>query len=207
VTVDDAMEVLEKEHTEDQALQGASQPLGRPYLSASVFGLARTRALWLLVLILAASLTVNVLQHFEDTLATVVTLALFIPMLTATGGNSGSQAATVVIRAMAVGEIRFGDLPRIVWREARVGLVLGLMLAAAGFAPAALAFDLDIATIVSLTLVSICFWATFVGSALPLLARRVGLDPAVMSAPLITTFVDATGLIIYFLIARTVLGL
>jgi magnesium transporter len=108
---------------------------------------------------------------------------------------------------MAVGEADLADLPKVVWREARVGLALGVMLAAAGFLPAALAFNGRIATIVSLTLVSICFWATFVGSALPLLARRVGLDPAVMSAPLITTFVDATGLIIYFLIARSVLGL
>jgi magnesium transporter len=207
VTVDDAMEVLEAEDTEDQAFQGASQPLGRPYMSASVGRLARARAVWLLVLIVAAALTVNVLQHFEDTLETVVTLALFIPLLIDTGGNSGSQAATAVIRAMAVGEVRFGDLPRILWREARVGVLLGAMLAAAGFVPVAVAFERDIAIVVSGTIVTICSWATIMGAALPMLARRAGVDPAVVSAPLITTFVDATGLIIYFVIAQAVLGL
>jgi magnesium transporter len=207
ITVDDAMEVLEAEHTEDLALHGASQPLGRPYFSASVFGLARARAVWLLVLIIAAALTVNVLQFFEETLETVVTLALFIPLLIDTGGNSGSQAATVVIRSMAVGEVRFTDLPKVVWREARVGLMLGAMLAVVGFWPVMVIFDADIGLIVSLTIVTICFWATLLGSALPMVAKRAGVDPAVVSAPLITTFVDATGLIIYFLIARSVLGL
>jgi len=207
ITVDDAMEIIEAEETEDLALHGATQPLGRPYLAVSVLGLARSRALWLLILILAAALTVNVLQYFEDTLETVVTLALFIPLLIDTGGNSGAQASTVVIRAMAVGEVRFTDLPSVVWREARVGLVLGIILAAAGFVPVALLFDSDIALIVSITLVTICTWATLAGSMLPMLARRVGVDPAVVSAPLITTLVDATGLIIYFVVAQAVLGL
>ncbi len=207
ITFDDAMEVIEAEATEDVARQSATQPLGRPYLSASVLGLARSRALWLLILIIAAVLTVNVLHYFESTLETVVTLALFVPLLIGTGGNSGAQAATVVIRAMAVDEVRFADLPRVVWREARVGVILGTMLAVAGFVPVAVLVNRDIAVIVSLTLVAICTWATFAGSMLPMLARRAGVDPAVVSAPLITTLVDATGLIIYFLIARIVLGL
>jgi magnesium transporter len=207
ITVDDAMEVMEAEYTEDLAGIGASMPLSRPYMAASVAELARTRALWLLVLIIAAGLTVNVLQFFEETLETVVTLALFIPLLMGTGGNSGSQAATVVIRAMAVGELRFADLPRVAWREARVGLMLGAMLAVAGFLPVTLIFDAEIGLVISLTIVTICFWATLAGSALPMVAKRAGVDPAVVSAPLITTFVDATGLIIYFMIARTVLGL
>ncbi len=206
ITVDDAMEVIEAEDTEDMALHGASLPLGRPYLAASTLGLARSRAVWLLLLIVAAVLTVNVLQYFEDTLAQVVTLALFIPLLIDTGGNSGSQAATVVIRAMAVGEVRFSDLPYVVWREARVGLLLGTMLAVAGFLPVALFFGADIALIVSTTLVTICTWATLAGSSLPLLARKFRVDPAVVSAPLITTLVDGTGLIIYFLVAKAVLG-
>jgi magnesium transporter len=206
ITVDDAMEVIEAEQTEDLAYHGASMPLGRPYLRASAFGLARSRAVWLLVLIVAAALTVNVLQFFEDTLAQVVTLALFIPMLIGTGGNAGAQASTVVIRAMAVGEVRFADLPHVVWREARVGVLLGGMLALGGFLPAALIFDADIALIISITLISICTWATLAGSTLPLLARRAGVDPAVVSAPLITTLVDATGLIIYFVVAKAVLG-
>ncbi len=207
ITVDDAMEVIEAEETEDLALHGGALPLGRPYLSASVFGIARSRALWLLALIVAAALTVNVMQVFEDTLAAVVTLALFIPLLIDAGGNSGAQAATVVIRAMAVGEVRLADLPRVVRREAGVGVMLGAMLALVTFVPVAVFFELDIAVIVSVTLVAVCTWATFLGSMLPLLARRAGVDPAVVSAPVITTLVDATGLIIYFLVARAVLGL
>lgn len=207
ITVDDAMEIIEAEETEDLALTGASLPLGRPYLAASVPGLARARAIWLVVLIAAAGLTVNVLQYFEDTLETVVTLALFIPLLIGTGGNSGAQAATVVVRAMALDEVRFSDLPMVVWREARVGVLLGAMLAAVAFIPVTLIFDVDIATVVSLTLVAICFWATFIGATMPMIARRIGIDPAVVSAPTITTLVDATGLVIYFMIARAVLGL
>ncbi|CAN5298533.1 magnesium transporter [soil metagenome] len=177
MTVDDAMEVIEAEETEDAALQAASQPLGRPYLSASVLGIARSRALWLLVLIVAAALTVNVLQYFEDTLEQVVTLAVFSPLLIGTGGNSGAQAATSVIRAMAVGEVQFRDLPGVVWREARVGVLLGAMLSVAGFFPVTVFFDAEIALVVSITLLVICAWATFVGSMLPLLARGGGGGP------------------------------
>ncbi len=206
VTVDDALDILEREATEDVERFGGSEPLGRPYLAASVLGVARSRALWLMVLIAAAGLTVNVLQFFEDTLDRVVTLALFIPLLIGTGGNSGSQAATVVIRAMAVGEVRFRDLPLVVWRELRVGLLLGLILGGVGFFPVWGFFGADIALIVATTLVTVCTWATFAGSTLPMLANRVGVDPAVVSAPLITTLVDATGLVIYFMVAHAVLG-
>jgi magnesium transporter len=135
----------------------------------------------------------------------VVSLALFIPLLIDTGGNAGSQAATVVIRAMAVGEVRFADLPRVVWREARVGILLGVMLGLVAYWPVTVFFDSRLALVVSSSLVTICTWATFAGAVLPLLARRVGVDPAVVSAPLITTLVDATGLVIYFFIARAVL--
>jgi magnesium transporter len=132
----------------------------------------------------------------EDTLESAVVLALFIPLLIDTGGNSGAQASTAVIRAMAVGEVRFTDLPRIVWREARVGVLLGLMLAAAVFVPVAVIYEVDLAFVISATLVTICTWATIAGAALPLLAKRLWIDPAVVSAPVITTLVDATGLII-----------
>ena len=207
LTVDDAMNILEEEESEDVAFHGAHAPLDRPYLAMSVLGMARVRSLWLLILILAAALTVNVLQYFEDTLEQVVTLALFIPLLIDTGGNSGAQASTAVVRAIAVGEVRPGDLPRILWREARVGVMLGLMLSIAVFGPVALLFDVDLAIVVSLTLVLICTWATMLGATLPLIAQRVGVDPAVMSAPAITTLVDATGLIIYFVVATAILGL
>ncbi|MEO6987877.1 MAG: magnesium transporter [Aquihabitans sp.] len=207
ITVDDAMHVLDEEATEDAALQGGRSPASAPYLAMSVLGLARTRALWLLVLILAAVLTVNVLQVFEDTLAQMVTLALFVPLLIDTGGNCGSQASTAMVRALAIAEVRPSDLRRVVWREAQVGLLLGLMLGAAAFVPVAVWKAPDLALVVSGTLVVICLWATVAGSALPFFARRMGIDPAVVSAPLVTTLVDASGLLIYFGLAHLVLGL
>lgn len=207
ITVDDALRVLEDEDTEDFALAGGASPLRTSYLSASALGLAKVRALWLLLLIVAAAFTVNVLQVFEDTLDEVVTLALFIPLITGTGGNSGAQASTAVIRAMAVGEVRLTDLPRIVWREARVGLLLGLMLSTAAAIPISFLYDVDMGAVIMFTLILVCTWATTVGSALPLLARRAGVDPAVVSAPLITTLVDASALIIYFVVAKLVLGI
>ncbi|RJN32581.1 magnesium transporter [Nesterenkonia natronophila] len=206
ITVDDAMEALEEEVTEDAYRAGGAEPLGRPYLAATVFGLARSRAVWLLVLVLAAVLTVNVLEFFEETLESMVVLALFIPLLIDTGGNAGSQAASAMIRALAVGEVRFRDLPRILWREARVGVLLGVMLAAIGFPIASIFYGTDIGLIISLTLLVVCFWASSVGGILPLIATRLKIDPAVFSAPVVTTLVDATGLIIYFLIANAVLG-
>ena len=207
VTVDDAMEVLEEEETEDVARSGGAEPLGRPYMATSVLQIARSRVVWLLVLIVAATLTVNVLNAFEGTLNDVVALALFIPLVIGTGGNTGAQAATTVTRALAVGEVRFDDLGVVILREARVGLLLGAMLGALALTPAWLFVGQEIALVVSLTLVAVCTLAAFVGALLPLVARRVGVDPAVMSAPFITTLVDASGLVVYFLIARAVLGL
>jgi magnesium transporter len=204
LTVDDAMSILETEETEDFALHGGHSPLRKPYLAVTAFGLARARAVWLLVLIVAAALTVGVLDQFEGSLATIPTLALFIPLLIGTGGNSGSQASVAVIRAMAIGEVRFSDLPRIVWREARVGVLLGAMLGAAVSLVVTVLWNLQFGIVVGLTLVTICTWATLAGSALPLLAKRLGVDPAVVSAPFITTLVDASGLIIYFTFARLV---
>ncbi|GAB3192718.1 magnesium transporter [Nesterenkonia suensis] len=206
ITVDDAMEIMESEVTEDVYRSGGAEPIKVPYLAATVFRLARTRAIWLLSLIVAAILTVNVLEFFEDTLESMVVLALFIPLLIDTGGNAGSQAASAVIRALALDEVRLRDLPRVVWREARVGLLLGLLLAAVGLPVAAVFYGLDIGLIISLTLLVICTWACFVGGALPLIAQRLRIDPAVFSAPVVTTLVDATGLVIYFLIASVVLS-
>lgn len=207
ITVDDAMRILQEEETEDRIRAGGSEPLRRPYFTVSPLRLASRRAVWLLVLAVGATLTVNVLGVFQDTLAAVVTLALFVPLLIGTGGNTGAQAATVVIRAMSLGDVRFVDLPRVLWREARVGILLGGMLSVVGFAPVTVFFSLDLAWVVSLTLLAVCTWATFAGAMMPMLADRVGIDPAVVSAPFITTLVDATGLVIYFLIARAVLGI
>jgi magnesium transporter len=206
ITVDDAMEVLEAEDTEDFSRAGGAEPLAQPYLSANVFQLAGKRAPWLLLLAVAFTLTVNVMHLFEGALEAVVALAFFIPLLIGTGGNSGAQAATLVVRAMAVGEVRFADLSRVIWRETRVGLMLGTMLAAVAFPAVALLFSVPLAVVISLTLVCVCTWASFAGGILPPIANRVGIDPAVVSTPLIATLVDATGLVIYFLVAHAVLA-
>lgn len=205
-TVDDAMRILEEEESEDLARTGASEPLRRPYLATSVLDLVRARIAWLLVLIVGATLTVTVLDAFEDTLAQVVTLALFVPLLIGTGGNAGAQAATTVVRAMAVGDVRFADLWRVVAREVLTGALLGTALALIGLVPAAVLVDRDVAVVLCVALVVVCTLATTAGSLTPMVARRIGVDPAVVSAPFITTFVDATGLVVYFLVARAVLG-
>ncbi len=206
ITVDDAMEIVEEEDTEDFSRAGGAEPLDQPYLTASVFRLARSRAPWLLVLAVAFTLTVVVLNSFESALAALPALAFFIPMLIGTGGNSGAQAATLVVRAMAVGEVRFSDLTRIILREMRVGLVLGTMLAAVAAPVVSLLYGVPIGAVIGVTLVAICTWASFAGGMLPLLAKRAGIDPAVVSSPLIATLVDATGLVLYFLVAHAVLG-
>jgi magnesium transporter len=206
ITVDDAMEIVEEEDTEDFSRAGGAEPLDQPYLAASVFQLARKRAPWLMILAVTFTLTVVVLHTFEDALAALPVLAFFVPMLIGTGGNSGAQAATLVVRAMAVGEVRFGDLTRIVLRETRVGLALGAMLAAFAVPVVALVYGVAIAVVIGLTMVGICTWASLAGGTLPLLARRIGIDPAVVSSPLIATLVDATGLVMYFLIAYAVIG-
>ncbi|MDN3239430.1 magnesium transporter [Glycomyces tritici] len=206
ITWDDAMEILEAEDTEDAARAGAAEPLERPYLSAGVFMLARKRAVWLLILAVSASLTVTVLNYYETYLANVTVLAVFISLLTGTGGNSGSQASVTIIRAMAVGEVRFSDAFRITWRESRVGFLLGAMLAVVGGPVVGFVYGWDIGLIIAVTLLVICTWSTFVGSLLPLLAKKVGIDPALVSAPMVSTLCDATGLLIYFSVAALVLG-
>jgi magnesium transporter len=215
-TFDDAMEVLEGEDTEDHTRAGGAEPLRRPYLMAGVLQIARTRAVWLLVLMGAATLTVLVLNTFEAELEAVVVLALFVPLLIGTGGNSGAQAATTVTRAIAVGEVRFRDLGRVLAREARVGVLLGSMLAGVALLAGTLFLALlrgeewgdaaRIAAVLSVSLVGVCTLAATAGALMPILAKRIGIDPAVVSAPFITTTVDATGLVIYFLVAKLLLS-
>jgi len=207
VTFDDAMEVLEEEVTEDVARVGGAEPLGRPYLATSMLQLARSRVVWLFVFIAAGAITVNVLATFETTLEAEVTLALFVPLVIGTAGNTGAQTATTITRALAVGEVRLADLAPVVLRESSTGLLLGIVLGAIAFAPIALLVEQQIAIVVSATLVIACTWASLIGSVLPLGAKRTGIDPAVMSVPLITALVDASGLVVYFLVARAVLGL
>ncbi|ASK67125.1 magnesium transporter [Brachybacterium avium] len=207
LTVDDAVGILEEEDHEDTARTGGAEPLPSSYLSTPVLRVVRSRIVWLLVLAISAILTVQVLEVFEDKLDEVVILALFIPLLTGTGGNTGNQAATTVTRALAVGEVRVRDLPRVVWQELRVGMVLGVVLGSLGFIVAGLVYGPAIGMVMGTTLLSICTMAAIVGGLMPLVAKRVGADPAVFSNPFISTFCDATGLIIYFTIATAVLGL
>jgi magnesium transporter len=205
LTVDDALDILEEADSEDQARIGGSETLRQPYLTTSIATLVRTRVVWLLVLAIGAALTVQVLDTFESTLAEVVTLALFVPLLIGTGGNTGNQAATTVTRALALHDVTPGDIAKVLGREFRVGLSLGLILGTVGFAITSVIFDRSIGTVIGLTLLSVCTMAATVGGAMPLLAKAVRADPAVFSNPFITTFVDASGLVIYFLIAKAVL--
>ncbi|MGE2733912.1 magnesium transporter [Mycolicibacterium vaccae] len=207
LTVDDALSIIETAESEDQARLSGTEPLRRPYLTAPVAGLVRSRVVWLLVLAIGATLTVQVLEVFEATLAEVVTLALFVPLLIGTGGNTGNQAATTVTRALALGDIGPGDLGRVLFREMRVGLALGLLLGGLAYAVTALIYGHQIGMVIGLTLVSLCTMAATVGGVMPLIARAIRVDPAVFSNPFISTFVDATGLLIYFTIAKLVLGI
>lgn len=207
LTIDDAARILKQEESEDAARQGGVEPLRRSYLSTPIRRLVRSRVVWLLVLAVGATLTVQVLDAFEATLAQMTVLALFVPLLIGTGGNTGNQAATTVTRSLALGEIVPRDLRKVLLREVRVGLCLGLLLGTLGFAIAGLVYEWHIGLVVGLTLVAVCTVAASIGGIMPLAARAMKVDPAVFSNPFITTFVDATGLIIYFLIARAVLGI
>lgn len=206
LTFDDAVEVIEAADTEDMARQSGATPWAGHYMAAGVWQLARYRALWLSLLLVAATLTVSVTQAFEGTLEEVAALAVFIPMLIGAGGNAGAQAATACVRAIAVGEVRGSDLFRVIWRECRVGLLLGALLAVLGVVVGTVFVDARVALVVGITLVLICGWAATIGGTMPLLAKRLRIDPAVVSAPMVTTLVDATGLILYFLTAKLVLG-
>ncbi len=208
ITEDDVADVIEAEATEDIERLGGSQPLNLPYRLASVPLLVRKRVGWLLLLFIAQGYTGTVLQNFRGELAAVVALSFFIPLLIGTGGNVGSQTVTLVVRAMALGEVALRDIGWLVFKELRVGLVMGLVMGVLAIGQAwFLGVSGDIATAVSIAVIAICVWAATVAAALPLILRRLGVDPAVVSAPLISTLVDGTGLIIYFEIARLVLGL
>ncbi|MCV7223099.1 magnesium transporter [Mycolicibacterium elephantis] len=207
LTVDDALRILETAETEDQARMSGTEPLRRPYLASPVSALVRSRVVWLLVLAIGATLTVQVLEVFEATLSQVVALALFVPLLIGTGGNTGNQAATTVTRALALGDVGTRDLAKVAAREFKVGFSLGLLLGSVAFVATTAVYDRQLGTVIGLTLLAVCTMAATVGGVMPLLARAVRADPAVFSNPFITTFVDATGLMMYFLIARAVLGI
>ncbi|MBN1487631.1 MAG: magnesium transporter [Anaerolineae bacterium] len=208
ITIDDIVDVLEEEATEDIQRLGGSAPLEKPYLLTSAWHITRSRVGWLLMLFISGMFTTNVLQYFETTLGKMVALSFFVPLLIGTGGNAGSQTTSTIIRALGVGEVEKKDALKVLWHEVQVGLLLGLLVAIAGFIRAWL-FNGDLAF--SLTIASatgaIVFWATSVGSLLPLFAAAIGADPALVSGPLMSTLVDATGLFIYLTVAQWILGL
>ena len=212
VTVDDVIDVLVEEQTEDMlhlaGAPAAKEETAEGYFATKPFRNVRARFNWLLLLFVAETLTGTVLRHFEGELAKVVALSFFIPLLIGTGGNSGSQTVTTIVRGLAVNEIRLRDFGRVFLRESFSGLLLGLLLGAVGFGRALLwGSSTPLAATVGLSILVICTWANAVGATIPMLATAAKIDPTVMSAPLIATLVDATGLFIYFAIAKSILGL
>ena len=209
VTVDDIIDVMIEEQTEDILRMAAVEPgaLDKPYFDNPIFRVVRKRIGWLLLLFVAGTLTSAVLHRFENELAAVVALAFFIPLLIGTGGNAGAQTVMTVIRSLSLGEFGVQQAWRVVLREATTGMLVGFMVGAVAFGQALLwRAPLALAITVSVTMFAICLWSTTVGSLIPIAAERFGVDPAVLSAPLITTLVDATGLVIYFTIAKIILG-
>ena len=213
VTIDDAIDVIQEEATEDIEKMAAVLPSDKPYMKTSVFGLYKKRAPWLLILMLSATFTSAIISSFEAVLANVLILSSFIPMITGSGGNAGSQASVSVIRALSLGEIHFRSIFLVLWKEFRVSILCGITLAAANFVKLRL-FDLHgqenafmIALVISLTLVGTIIMAKLVGRSLPLLASKVGFDPAVMANPLISTVCDSLSLLIYFGVAKLILHL
>lgn len=209
VTVDDAMDVIEEEATEDMEKMAAMAPSDKPYMKTGVVDTWKKRVPWLLFLMVSATFTSLIIHSFEDALAASVVLTGFIPMLMDTGGNSGSQSSITIIRGLSLGEIRYSDVPKILWKESSVALLCGCTLAAANFVKLMVVdqVSLLVAGVVCLTLVLVVLVANIVGSTLPILADRLGLDPTVMASPFITTIVDAVSLVIYFNIAKALLGI
>lgn len=210
VTVDDVIDVMVEEQTEDVLRMAAIEPgaLDKPYFDNPLLRVVRKRIGWLLLLFVAETFTGTVLRHYEGELAAVTALAFFIPLLIGTGGNAGSQTVTTIIRSLALGEIRLKQSWRVLAREMSTGMMIGVLVGAVAFGRTLLwRQPMSIAITVSITVFVICTWSTTVGSLIPIVAERFGLDPAVLSAPLITTLVDATGLIIYFTIAKLILHL
>ena len=215
VTFDDAMDVLEEEATEDMEIMGGMLPSEKTYLKSSVFELFKNRIPWLLLLMVSATFTGMIITSCEGALAAQAALTAFIPMLMGTGGNSGSQSSVTVIRALSLDELRFGDLPRVIWKEIRTAVLCGAALAVVCFVKIWLVdrlllgnteITLMVDAVVCLALLVTVLAAKLVGAVLPMGAKALGLDPAVMASPFITSIVDALSLLVYFLFARLLLG-
>ena len=203
ITVDDVMEVMEEEATEDFEKMAAMLPSEKPYLKTGVFTLAKNRIPWLLILMLSSTITGGILVKYENAFAAIPLLVSFIPMLMDTGGNSGSQSSTMIIRGMAVGDIEPKDILKVVWKEVRVGLIVGFVLAVVNFIRLMIQYPGN--TMICLTVVMSLFCTVIVaktiGCTLPIGAKVLKLDPAIMASPMITTIVDAVSLMVYFNLA------
>jgi len=209
ITIDDVVDVIEQEATEDFYRMAAVQPSEESYLNTGVFTLARKRIVWLFVLMISSTLSGFIIQRYELALKSVVALAVFIPMLMDTGGNAGSQASTVVIRGLVLGEIEIKDILKVVWKEARIASISGVLLAFVNFIRVYFiqGYSLAISLTVSITIVLTIVVAKVVGGMLPIIAQKLKLDPAMMASPLITTIVDTTTLAIYFTLAVWIIGI
>lgn len=206
LTADVAADIIRRENTEDAARQGGSEPLEVPYLRASPWLLWRKRIVWLLVLFAAEAYTGTVLRAFEDEMEAVIALAFFIPLLIGTGGNTGTQITSTLVRAMATGEVRLRDLPRVISKELSTGFLIAATMALAALIRAwTLGVGMEVTITVCLTVAAIVMFSTLVASVLPPTIKKLRMDPAVVSAPMISTIVDGTGLIIYFVIAHLTL--
>ena len=208
ITVDDIVQVIIDETTEDIEKMGALAPSDDPYLKTGIFRLAFNRIPWLLVLMLSATITGSIIMSFENSLAVIPILMAFIPMLMDTAGNSGAQVSALIIRGMAVGEIHLKDVLKVMWREIRVGTICGLVLGLVNLVRIYLmnGRDLVLSLTVTISLFATILMAKTIASLLPMLAKRIKIDPAVMAAPMITTIVDAAALLIYFSVAKFMLG-
>jgi magnesium transporter len=209
ITVDDVIDVIDQENTEDFEKMAAIFPSQERYLDSSIFRLAKNRIAWLIFLMISATITGSIIRQYEDVLQSVVVLAVFIPMLMDTGGNSGAQSATLVIRGMAVGEIKSKDLMKVIWKETRVSTLVGIIMAMINFLRMMI-FDtvsIEVALVVSITLFITIVMAKIIGAILPIGAHKLKLDPAIMASPLITTIVDAAALVVYFYLAILILGI
>lgn len=209
VTVDDAIDVIKEEDTEDIEIMAAISPSDKPYLKTGVFETWKKRAPWLLLLMVSATFTSRILLHFENALAAQAVLVAYIPMLMDTGGNAGGQVSVTIIRGLSLGEIEMRDILRVIWKEIRVAFFCGITLAAVNFGKM-LIFDgvtVTVALAVCITLTMTVMIAKFVGCVLPILAKRIGFDPAVMASPFITTIVDALALLVYFRVATLLIGM
>jgi magnesium transporter len=209
ITIDDIVDVIDEENTEDFHKMAAIQPSDEEYLSAGIFSLARKRILWLLILMVSATVSGYIIRKYADVLESMVVLAAFIPMLMDTGGNAGSQSSTLVIRGIALGEIKMKDFLKVIWKEMRVSLIVGCVLGLANFLRILFIekASLQVSLTVSLTLVITIISAKIVGGILPLIAKSFRIDPAIMASPLITTIVDALALITYFSVASWIIGI